>query len=134
MTFNGSMPGPTMVVHEGDYVEITLVNPATNAMPHNVDFHAATGALGGAKLTNVIPGDQATMRFKADRSGVFVYHFAPEGMVPLHVFSCIIGTLMVLPRSVLIAPEGKPLHFDQSFTLVDFHSSVHLTSYLLSLF
>src|SRR5690606_9635826 len=28
MTFNGSMPGPTMVVHEGDYVEITLINPA----------------------------------------------------------------------------------------------------------
>src|SRR3546814_15387627 len=49
MTFNGSMPGPTMVVHEGDYVEITLVNPATNAMPHNVDFLAPTGALGDAK-------------------------------------------------------------------------------------
>src|SRR5689334_20879074 len=30
MTFNGSIPGPMMVVHEGDYVEVTLVNPATN--------------------------------------------------------------------------------------------------------
>src|SRR5690606_23948698 len=46
MTFNGSMPGPTLVVHEGDYVEVTLVNPKTNMMPHNVDFHSATGALG----------------------------------------------------------------------------------------
>ncbi len=27
MTYNGSMPGPLMVVHEGDYVELTLVNP-----------------------------------------------------------------------------------------------------------
>ena len=27
MTFNGSMPGPLMIVHEGDYVELTLVNP-----------------------------------------------------------------------------------------------------------
>ena len=44
MTFDGSMPGPTMVVHEGDYVELTLVNPASNTMPHNIDFHAATGA------------------------------------------------------------------------------------------
>jgi len=42
MTFNGSMPGPMMVVHRGDYVELTLVNPETNAMPHNIDFHAAT--------------------------------------------------------------------------------------------
>src|SRR3546814_6554194 len=64
------------------------------AMPHNVDFHAATGALGGAKLTNVNPGEQATMRFKADRSGVFVYHCAPEGMVPWHVVSGMSGTCM----------------------------------------
>ena len=27
MTFNGSIPGPMMVVHEGDYVELTLINP-----------------------------------------------------------------------------------------------------------
>jgi FtsP/CotA-like multicopper oxidase with cupredoxin domain len=27
MTFNGSMPGPLMVVHEGDCVELTLVTP-----------------------------------------------------------------------------------------------------------
>ena len=44
MTFNGSMPGPLMVVHEGDYVEVTLVNPATNSMPHNIDFHSAKAA------------------------------------------------------------------------------------------
>ncbi|UYO94062.1 copper-containing nitrite reductase [Pollutimonas sp. M17] len=120
MTFNGSMPGPTMVVHEGDYVEITLVNPATNAMPHNVDFHAATGALGGAKLTDVNPGEQATLRFKADRSGVFVYHCAPEGMVPWHVVSGMSGTLMVLPREGLKDPEGKPLHYDKAYTIGEF--------------
>jgi nitrite reductase (NO-forming) len=57
MTFNGSMPGPLIVVHEGDYVEVTLVNPATNSMPHNIDFHAATGALGGGALTLINPGE-----------------------------------------------------------------------------
>ena len=30
MTYNGSVPGPLMVVHEGDYVELTLINPETN--------------------------------------------------------------------------------------------------------
>ena len=59
MTFNGSIPGPLMVVHEGDYVELTLVNPATNSMTHDIDFHAATGGLGGAELTQVNPGEQA---------------------------------------------------------------------------
>src|SRR5690606_10831631 len=52
MTFDGTVPGPLMVVHEGDYVELTLINPDTNMLAHNIDFHAATGALGGAGLTN----------------------------------------------------------------------------------
>ena len=30
MTFNGSIPGPLMVVHEGDYVELTLFNSPEN--------------------------------------------------------------------------------------------------------
>ncbi|WP_442595376.1 copper-containing nitrite reductase [Parapusillimonas sp. JC17] len=120
MTFNGSMPGPTIVVHEGDYLEITLVNPSTNAMPHNVDFHSATGALGGAKLTDVHPGEQATMRFKADRAGVFVYHCAPEGMVPWHVVAGMSGTMMVLPREGLKDPEGKELKYDVAYTIGEF--------------
>ena len=56
MTFNGSVPGPIIVVHQDDYVELTLVNPKTNTLLHNIDFHAATGALGGAELTKVAPG------------------------------------------------------------------------------
>ena len=101
MTFNGSMPGPTMVVHQGDFVELTLVNPPTSTLPHNIDFHAATGALGGAALTLINPGEQVTLRFKATRAGVFVYHCAPEGMVAWHVVSGMSGVLMVLPRGGL---------------------------------
>lgn len=120
MTFNGSMPGPTLVVHEGDYVEVTLVNPKSNMMPHNVDFHSATGALGGAKLTDVNPGEQATLRFKADRAGTFVYHCAPEGMVPWHVVSGMSGTIMVLPREGLKDADGKPLSYDRAYTIGEF--------------
>jgi len=120
MTFNGSMPGPTMVVHEGDYVEITLVNPATNSMPHNIDLHAATGALGGAAMTLVSPGQEVVLRFKADRTGTFVYHCAPEGMVAWHVLAGMSGTLMVLPREGLKDPAGKPLHYDRAYTIGEF--------------
>ena len=120
MTFNGSMPGPTMVVHEGDYVELTLVNPASNSMPHNIDLHAATGALGGAGLTLVAPGQEAVLRFKADRTGTFVYHCAPEGMVAWHVLAGMSGTLMVLPRDGLKDAAGKPLHYDRAYTIGEF--------------
>lgn len=120
MTFDGSMPGPTMVVHEGDYVELTLVNPATNTLAHNIDFHAATGALGGGQLTFVSPGQETVLRFKADRAGTFIYHCAPEGMVPWHVVSGMSGTLMVLPRDGLKDPAGKPLHYDRAYTIGEF--------------
>lgn len=120
MTFDGSMPGPTMVVHEGDYVELTLINPDTNSMPHNIDFHSATGALGGAQLTFVNPGEKATLRFKATRQGAFVYHCAPPGMVPWHVVSGMSGTIMVLPRDGLKDGEGKPVRYDRAYTIGEF--------------
>lgn len=120
MTFNGTMPGPTMVVHEGDYVELTLVNPETNEMPHNIDFHAATGALGGAALTLINPGEQATLRFKATRTGTFVYHCAPPGMVPWHVVAGMSGTLMVLPRDGLKDERGNPVTYDTAYTIGEF--------------
>jgi nitrite reductase (NO-forming) len=116
MTFNGSIPGPLMVVHEGDYVELTLVNPETNTMPHNIDFHAATGGLGGGELTLINPGEQTVLRFKATRTGVFVYHCAPGGeMIPWHVVSGMSGAIMVLPRNGLKDRAGNPLRYDRVY-------------------
>jgi len=116
MTFNGSMPGPLMVVHQGDYVELTLVNPETNTMPHNIDFHSATGALGGGALTLINPGEQVVLRWKADRTGTFVYHCAPEGsMIPWHVVSGMHGAVMVLPREGLKDGAGKALRYDRIY-------------------
>ena len=116
MTYNGSIPGPMMVVHEGDYVELTLANPSTNSMAHNIDIHAATGALGGGSLTLVNPGEQVVLRFKATRTGVFVYHCAPGGpMTPWHVVSGMSGAMMVLPRDGLTDDAGKPLHYDRVY-------------------
>jgi nitrite reductase (NO-forming) len=115
MTYNGSMPGPMLIVHQDDYVELTLVNPASNELPHNIDFHGATGGMGGGDLTNVNPGERAVFRFKATRPGTFVYHCAPAGMVPWHVVSGMSGTLMVLPRDGLKDADGKPLRYDKIF-------------------
>jgi nitrite reductase (NO-forming) len=116
MTYNGSIPAPMMVVHEGDHLELTLVNPDTNTMAHNIDFHASTGALGGAALTLINPGEQVVLRFKATRPGVFIYHCAPGGpMIPWHVVSGMSGVVMVLPRDGLKDANGKPLRYDRIY-------------------
>ena len=115
-TFNGSVPGPIIVVHEGDYVELTLVNPTTSKLVHNIDFHASIGALGGGGLTLVAPGQQTVLRFRATKPGVFIYHCAPGGtMVPWHVTHGMNGAIMVLPRDGLKDPAGNPVTYDRAY-------------------
>ena len=116
MTYNGGVPGPIIVVHQDDYVELTLVNPKTNTLLHNIDFHAATGAMGGGDLTRVNPGEEVVLRFKATKAGVFVYHCAPGGvMVPWHVLSGMNGAIMVLPRDGLKDEKGNPVRYDRAY-------------------
>ena len=119
-TFNGSVPGPIIVVHEGDYVELTLVNPASNKLVHNIDFHASIGALGGGGLTMVAPGQETVLRFRATKTGAFVYHCAPGGtMVPWHVTHGMNGAILVLPRDGLKDPLGSPVVYDRAYYVVE---------------
>ena len=116
LTFNGSVPGPMIVVHQDDYVELTLVNPDTNVMEHNIDLHASTGALGGGGLTHVSPGEEVTFRFRATKPGTFVYHCAPGGaMIPYHVVHGMNGAIMVLPREGLKDRDGKAITYDRAY-------------------
>ena len=116
LTFNGSVPSPLIVVHQDDYVEFTIANSPNNTMMHNIDLHASSGSLGAAGLSQVNPGQEATVRFKADRPGVFVYHCAPGGMmIPFHVISGMNGAIMVLPRDGLKDEKGNLVKYDRAY-------------------
>ncbi len=115
-TYNGTVPGPLIVCHQGDYIELTLKSDPNNDLVHNVDFHAATGALGGAELTYVQPGEQVVLRFRALKAGTFTYHCAPGGvMIPYHVVHGMNGAVMVLPRDGLKDKEGKQIRYDRIY-------------------
>ncbi len=114
LTYNGSVPGPLIICHEGDMIELTLRNPVDSMMEHNIDFHASTGALGGGGLTHVYPGEEAVLRWKATKPGCFTYHCAPGGaMIPYHVTHGMNGAVMVLPRDGLKDKDGNPLPYDK---------------------
>ncbi len=116
LTYNGSIPAPMIIVHQGDFVELTLKNPSTNTMVHNIDLHAATGALGGAALTTISPGEETVLRFEATKAGAFLYHCAPEGsMTPYHVTHGMTGSIMVLPREGLTDGAGNELSYDKLY-------------------
>lgn len=114
--FNNTVPGPMIIVHEGDYVELTLKNDSKNQLIHNIDFHASTGALGGGDLTHVAPGQEVVLRFKAIKPGVFIYHCAPGGaMIPWHLVHGMNGAITVLPKEGLKDKNGNKLHYDKAY-------------------
>lgn len=115
-TYNGTVPGPMIVVHEGDYVEFTLHNLSANTMEHNIDFHASTGALGAGGLTHVMPGEEVVVRFRATKAGTFVYHCAPGGaMISWHVVHGMNGAITVLPREGLKDGDGNAVTYDKAY-------------------
>jgi nitrite reductase (NO-forming) len=100
-TFNGTVPGPMIRVRQGDTVELTLKNAPDTGLTHSIDLHAVLGPGGGAKFTQVPPGESATFRFQAMRPGVYVYHCATP-MVSMHIASGMYGLIVVEP------PGGLP--------------------------
>ncbi|HEY1296926.1 MAG TPA: copper-containing nitrite reductase [Chloroflexota bacterium] len=95
-TFNGTVPGPMIRVLQGDTVELTLKNAPDSGLTHSIDLHAVLGPGGGAKYTQVPPGESATIRFQAMRRGVYVYHCATP-MVSMHIASGMYGLIVVEP-------------------------------------
>jgi len=116
MTYNGTNPGPIIVAHVGDYLQLTLTNPKSSIFEHNIDLHAATGALGSAAINKVKPGESVTVRFHMIKSGIFTYHCAPGGiMIPYHIVQGMTGAIMVLPRGGLTDGHGHKLHYDRAY-------------------
>jgi nitrite reductase (NO-forming) len=100
-TFGNTVPGPMLRVRQGDTVELTLKNSPSSKLSHSIDLHAVTGPGGGAKATQLAPGESATIKFKALNPGVYVYHCATP-LVPHHIASGMYGLIVVEP------PEGLP--------------------------
>jgi nitrite reductase (NO-forming) len=72
--------------------------------------------MGGGGLTEIMPGEQVVLRFKATKTGTFVYHCAPGGqMIPFHVVSGMNGAVMVLPRDGLKDDHGRSVRYDRAY-------------------
>ena len=108
-TFNGTVPGPVIRVKVGDTVRIHLKNPATNTLPHSVDFHASQVAWND-EMTSIKPGEEKLYEWTADYAGVWMYHC---GTAPAlhHIANGMYGMVIVEPKA------GLP-KVDKEFALV----------------
>lgn len=99
-TFGGSVPGPMLRVREGDTVRMRLRNSKGSVHMHSIDLHAVTGPGGGAAVTQIAPGEDATFEWKAINPGLYIYHCATPH-IPVHVANGMYGAIIVEPASGL---------------------------------
>jgi nitrite reductase (NO-forming) len=110
-TFNGQFPGPVVRVTEGDKVNFRLINPATNARPHSMDFHAAeTDYL--KNYREISPGESLEYTWEAKRPGIFVYHCGASPMIQ-HIARGMVGAIIVDPKNPKAMPKA-----DREYVLV----------------
>jgi nitrite reductase (NO-forming) len=108
-TFGGSIPGPVIRVKLGDLVRIHLKNPATNKLPHSVDFHSSMVAWND-EMTSINPGEEKVYEYRALYAGVWMYHC---GTAPAlhHIANGMYGMMIV-------EPKGGLEKVDQEFAIV----------------
>lgn len=95
---NGMIPGPTILVDEGDIIELSVVNQGT--VPHGLSIHAAYTQT-SKHLGKIGPGETKSLVFRATYPGVYLYHCAPGGhAIPMHVLLGQYGMIVVKPKSL----------------------------------
>ena len=102
-TFNGTVPGPTVVVNQGDTINFTLINKFTD-MAHSIDFHAAE-VNWATDYAAVPPNGSKTFTFTVNYPGVFMYHCGAQPVLE-HISNGMYGAIIVNPITPLPAATG----------------------------
>jgi len=108
-TFGGTVPGPVVRAQVGDTIRIHLKNPATNQLPHSVDFHSSLVAWND-EMTSINPGEEKLYEYKAQFAGVWMYHCGTSPALH-HIANGMYGMMIV-------EPKGGLDKVDQEFALV----------------
>ena len=75
--YNGSMPGPTIEVNEGDRVRVVFENRLPEAQTvhwHGLEVPIAMDGVPAISQPLVMPGEQFTYEFTVHQNGTFFYH------------------------------------------------------------
>lgn len=100
LTFNGTTPGPTLTVTQGDLVEVRLENldvpRGVTIHFHGVDLPGSQDGVAGVTQNAVLPGQSFTYRFVVPDAGTYWYHSHQDSVN--QVGMGLVGALVVLPR------------------------------------
>ncbi|MBX7044839.1 MAG: multicopper oxidase domain-containing protein [Ignavibacteria bacterium] len=93
---NGTIPGPTITVEEGDVVKFNVVNKGS--IPHGASIHSAYTQT-SKYLGKIEAGKTKSLIFRCTVPGVYLYHCAPGGhAIPMHIIFGQYGMMVVKPK------------------------------------
>lgn len=103
-TFNGTVPGPTIRITEGENITIKYVNKSP--IPHTIHFHGNHDDANDGVIPQVMPGETYLYNITGEPAGALMYHcHAPP--TSLHVRMGMYGALIVDPINKEIAPAKE---------------------------
>ncbi len=85
-TYNGTVPGPTIHVRQGDRVRVIFTNrlpEPTTVHWHGLDVPAAMDGVPGMSQPPVMPGETFVYEFTATDPGTYIYHTHFNDLVQL---------------------------------------------------
>ena len=126
VTYNGSLPGPTLVVRPGDTLAVTMTNQLddpTNLHTHGL--HVSPEGYGDNVFRRIDAGGTAEYRYEIPLDhppGVFWYHPHHHGMAARQVFAGLYGAIIVDDAAQIAATVERVLivsdiTFDASGTI-----------------
>ncbi len=109
-TFDGTVPGRTLRVVEGDTVDFTLTMDPAVSMGHSLDFHSAQTPPNVSYKT-INPGESFSWSFTPKYPGAYMYHCGTPPAL-LHIGAGMYGAMIVDPKEGW--PPAQELVFVQS--------------------
>ena len=95
--FNGSVPGPTIEIDEGDHIRIVFENrlpEMTTVHWHGLELPLDMDGVPGISMDPVPPGGRFVYEFKVHQHGTFFYH----SHFPMQEMLGMIGFFIIHPR------------------------------------
>ena len=128
--FNGSLPGPTIRMTEGDHVFVNVINSAQSMFPHSWHVHSIHGGMvdGVQGYAGMIePGKSFTYNFVAAPAGLYPYHCHMQP-IEEHVSRGLYGLMIIDPKTPRpAATEMVMMLGSYSFSFQGLNGSGHLT-------
>lgn len=120
--YNGTIPGPTLRMTEGDAVQVTVINNGSNKLPHSLHMHSIhPGEMDGVSGEGgaISPGSRFTYSFTAEPAGIYPYH-CHVNPISDHINRGLFGAMIIDPKGgreampeMVMVMNGYDLNYEQ---------------------